>query len=157
MTAAGPAVLQLISSAKVGPGAHEALADPWSLGHFCFGVLQGWLAPVVLLGWKANCLSQLMWEALENSPLYLRWTARLWPAQGYHGDTLLNSGGDVLFWSAGYAIGAWTRRQSLWRRAALYVLIEAAFLSLARESIAVLTIDMCQAWARMVVYDAVGA
>ena len=138
-----------------GPEAHAARWDPWSIGHFLFGLMQAWMAPSLMMGFPTNLCTQLAWEALENSSLYLRTTRRLWPSQDYHGDTYLNSGGDVLSWSLGYWVGVQARARAARERLILYMMIETLFYWLTAQSVAVMTVTMIYQWLRMILLDEV--
>jgi uncharacterized protein DUF2585 len=87
----------------------QQLLDPYSLTHVLHGMifyaLFSWLMPRVAFKWRL-CLAvafEALWEIVENSEAVISRYRGLTAAIGYHGDTILNSVGDILCFAIGFA------------------------------------------------------
>jgi hypothetical protein len=133
----------------------QRVFDPYSFSHVLHGVLFYaliWLAakrsPVGTRFLGAVALEGV-WEILENSPIIIDRYRAVTIAQGYIGDSILNSVSDVFLAALGFII-AWrlTFRQSV----ACVVLTELAMLALIRDNLTlnivmlVWPIDAIKAW-----------
>jgi hypothetical protein len=116
----------------------QHLLDPYSFTHLLHGfVLCGLLAlivprlsPVWQL-WLAVSIEAL-WEVLENSEFVIRRYREETAALGYHGDTIVNSLGDILVCGLGFVFA---RRLGLRRTLALFVLTEIALAIWIRDNL----------------------
>lgn len=90
------------------PETSQRVADPYSFSHIGHGLLFFgllWLtAKRVPLGWRflAAVALEAGWEILENSPLIINRYRDVTAAQGYTGDSILNSVSDLLMMSGGF-------------------------------------------------------
>jgi hypothetical protein len=112
-----------------GSNTSQQLLDPASFTHLLHGfVFCGLLAlvvprvPVVWRLWMAISI-EVLWEVLENSEFVIRRYREGTAAFGYHGDTIVNSAGDVLSCGLGFLLA---RRLGFRRALAVFVAIEAA-------------------------------
>lgn len=116
----------------------QQLFDPYSFTHllhgFIFCGLLAWLAPrtafisraVVALGFEA------LWEIAENTDAVIERYRGSTAAVGYHGDTVLNSLGDILCFAAGFVLA---RILGFRRSAAVFALVEALLLVWIRDGL----------------------
>ena len=121
-------------------GAHNSqhLVDPYSFTHLLHGALiyallrplAGRLSPRARLVLAAAL--EVAWELVENSPLVIGRYRHDTVAQGYSGDSVINSLGDVVSCLAGYALA---RRLPAWGSVVLFVVIEAGMLAVYRDSL----------------------
>jgi hypothetical protein len=116
----------------------QHLLDPYSFTHLLHGfVLCGLLALIVprlsqiWQLWLAVSIEAL-WEALENSEFVIRRYREETAALGYHGDTIVNSLGDILVCGLGFVFA---RRLGLRRTLALFVLTEIALAIWIRDNL----------------------
>jgi hypothetical protein len=115
----------------------QHLLDPYSFTHLLHGfVLCGLLAlivprvsPVWRL-WLAVSIEAL-WEVIENSEFVIRRYRQETAALGYHGDTIVNSLGDILVCGIGFVVA---QRLGFRRTFALFVLTEVALAALIRDN-----------------------
>jgi hypothetical protein len=105
----------------------QHLLDPYSFTHLLHGfVLCGLLAlivPRVSPVWQL-CLAvsiEALWEVLENSEFVIRRYRQETAALGYHGDTVVNSLGDILVCGLGFVLA---RHLGFRRTFALFVVTE---------------------------------
>ena len=105
----------------------QHLLDPYSFTHVLHGfVLCGLLALIVprlsqiWQLWLAVSIEAL-WEVLENSEFVIRRYREETAALGYHGDTIVNSLGDILVCGLGFVLA---RRLGLRRTLVLFVVTE---------------------------------
>lgn len=90
-------------------GEHNSqhLFDPYSLTHFLHGfVFCGflyWWVPRSTRDWRfiVALVAEALWEIFENSPFIIDRYREATLAQGYEGDSILNSLGDVLSCATG--------------------------------------------------------
>jgi hypothetical protein len=116
----------------------QHLLDPYSFTHllhgFAFCGLLALLAPRLSVSWRL-CLAILMealWEVLENSEYVINRYREATAALGYHGDTVVNSLGDIASCAVGFMLA---RRLGLWRSLALFVVTEAVLTIWIRDSL----------------------
>ena len=116
----------------------QHLLDPYSFTHLLHGfVLCGLLAliaprlsPVWQL-WLAVSIEAL-WEVVENSEFVIRRYREETAALGYHGDTIVNSLGDIVVCGLGVVLA---RRLGLRRTLALFVVTEIALAIWIRDNL----------------------
>lgn len=96
----------------------QRLADPYAFSHIIHGMafyglfrLVARRAPVSARYLMAVIL-EAGWELLENSPIIINRYREATMAQGYAGDSILNSTGDLLMMSLGFLI-AWKARPAV--------------------------------------------
>jgi len=116
----------------------QHLLDPYSFTHLLHGfVLCGLLAllvPRLAPAWKL-CLAvslEALWEVVENSEFVIRRYREETAALGYHGDTIVNSLGDILACALGFVLAG---RLGLRPTLALFAVTEVALLILIRDSL----------------------
>src|SRR5687768_8170736 len=84
------------------PHNSQHLLDAYSFSHLLHGIIFYWclrlLAPRVSPAWMLVIALTIEagWEVLENSPLVIARYRAATAAQGYSGDSIVNSAGDVL-------------------------------------------------------------
>ena len=105
----------------------QHLLDPYSFTHLLHGfLLCGLLAlmvprlSAVWQLWLAVSI-EAVWEVIENSEFVIRRYREQTAALGYHGDTIVNSLGDILVFGVGFVLA---HRLGFRRTFALYVLTE---------------------------------
>lgn len=116
----------------------QHLFDPYSFTHilhgFIFCGLLAWLLPRVSWAWRlvlALCVEAL-WEVLENSAAVINRYRETTLALGYTGDTIINSGGDILACGLGFLLA---RRLGFRRTLLIFVLTEIALVFWIRDSL----------------------
>nr|WP_256476397.1 DUF2585 domain-containing protein [Siccirubricoccus soli] len=96
----------------LGPENSQHIADWYTPSHIVHGLLfyaaLSWLAPRLSLGARALIALgvEIAWELVENSPWVIERYRAGTIAQGYEGDSVLNSVFDMLFTLAGFALAA---------------------------------------------------
>ena len=138
-----------------GPNTSQHLLDPASFTHLLHGfVLCGLLAwavprvPVVWRLWMAVTI-EVLWEVLENSEFVIRRYREGTAAFGYHGDTIVNSAGDLLSCGLGFLLA---RRLGFRRALVVFVAVEAALAVWIRDGLLlnvvmlIYPIDAIEAW-----------
>ena len=116
----------------------QHLFDPYSFTHILHGILvcgfAAWLVPrvpwiwrlVLAVGWGA------LWEVLENSQFIIQRYREATIGQGYTGDSIVNSLGDVLCCIIGFLLA----RQLGWKRSlVLFVMVEVGLLFWIRDNL----------------------
>lgn len=81
----------------------QQLLDPYSFTHVEHGMI--WYLITGSLWW--SLLIESLWEIVENSPTIINKYRQSSINQGYYGDTILNSMGDIL----SMAVGFWLATQ----------------------------------------------
>lgn len=145
----------LWSSEYWGSNTSQHLLDPASFTHVLHGfALCGLLAltaprvPPAWRLWLAVCV-EVLWEIVENSEFVIRRYREGTAAFGYHGDTVVNSMGDVLACGVGFALA---RRLGFWRVLAVFALTEAVLAVWIRDGLLlnvlmlVYPIEAIEAW-----------
>lgn len=110
-----------------GRGTSQHLLDPASFTHLLHGfvlcglvaLLAPW-APVAWRLWMAVSI-EVGWEVLENSEFVIQRYREGTAAFGYHGDTVVNSAGDVLSCALGFLLA---RRLGFWPALAVFLAVE---------------------------------
>jgi hypothetical protein len=133
----------------------QQFLDPYSFTHVLHGFLYFWLIVLVLSRlapawrlWLAVALGS-MWEVFENSNFIIQRYRADTASLGYHGDTIVNSFGDILCAVAGFMIA---QRLGLRRSLVLFLVIELVLLLWIRDSLLlevvmlVHPIDAIKAW-----------
>jgi hypothetical protein len=116
----------------------QHLLDPYSFTHLLHGfLLCGLLALIVprlsavWRLWLAVSI-EAVWEVLENSEFVIRRYREETAALGYHGDTIVNSLGDILACGLGFVMA---QRLGFRRTLALFVLTEVTLAILIRDNL----------------------
>ncbi len=116
----------------------QQFLDPFSFTHVLHGFLYAWLltliVPRLVASWQlwfAVTLGSL-WELLENSDFIINRYRTETAALGYHGDSIVNSMGDVLCCVIGFMIA---RRLGLRRSLLVFVGLELVLLIWIRDSL----------------------
>jgi hypothetical protein len=120
-------VVRLWAGTVSGPENSQQLTDWYSFSHIIHGIafyLLFWLlfprAPLVLRFALAIGLEGA-WEILENTPLIIERYRQTALAQGYFGDSVVNSLSDTLMAAGGFAFA---RLMPLWASGALVMALE---------------------------------
>lgn len=116
----------------------QRVADAYTFSHVAHGLIFFWFLWLVArklsvkarLVWAA--ILEAGWEILENSPLIIDRYREATIAQGYVGDSVLNSSADVLFACLGFLI-AW--RWKPWVSVALLLAMEIGCLLWVRDNL----------------------
>lgn len=92
----------------------QRLADPYTFTHIGHGIvffLILWYLLRDRFGVGARFVTAVAlesgWEILENTPWVIERFRQATVAQGYYGDSVINSLGDILATIAGFGIGVW--------------------------------------------------
>ena len=104
--------IKLWEGVVLGPGNSQHLADWYTFSHFIHGFLFYWLltlvAPKLSVGARLVVALglEVSWELLENTPWLIDQYRQQALAQGYTGDSIINSLSDSIFMVLGFA-AAW--------------------------------------------------
>lgn len=96
-----------------GPGLSQHISDWYSFTHISHGVvfyaLTKLVAPRAPLGMRlvATLAIEVSWGVIENTPLIIDRYRQSALAQGYNGDSVVNSVSDTLFCVVGFALARW--------------------------------------------------
>ncbi len=120
-----------------GPHNSQHLADPYTITHIHHGMLlyaflrplEGWLGPDARFA-LAMAL-EAAWEAGENTETVIRHYRKTTAAQGYEGDSVANSLGDVAACALGYDLAS---RLPVSASVALFLGLEASLLAAYRDN-----------------------
>lgn len=96
--------------------------------------LLAWLVPNVPVLWQF-CLAlslEALWEVVENTDIIIGRYRGVTAAIGYHGDTIVNSLGDIFAFGAGFMLA---RRLGFRRSAAVFVAIETMLLICVKDGL----------------------
>ena len=116
----------------------QHLSDPYTFTHvlhgFVFCGLLALLLPRLSALWQLSIVLSIeaLWEIVENSEFVIRRYREETAALGYHGDTIVNSLGDILACGLGFVIA---RRLGFRRTLALFVVIEAVLALWIRDNL----------------------
>ena len=116
----------------------QQLFDPYSFTHllhgFAFCGLLALIVPRVTVRWRPSLaiLLDALWEIIENSEYVIERYREATAALGYHGDTVLNSLGDITACGIGFLLA---QRLGLWRSLILFIAIEAMLTIWIRDSL----------------------
>lgn len=120
------------------PGTSQRFADPYSFSHVGHGLIFFGLLWAVArkrpVGERlfAAVVLEAGWEILENSPIIINRYRESTIAQGYTGDSVLNSMSDLLMMALGFAFAA---KAKPWMSAALFVAMELGCLIAVRDNL----------------------
>jgi hypothetical protein len=120
------------------PENSQQLFDPYSFTHVLHGfVAYGLLVSIVprwQWAWRLSLAVSVeaLWEVVENTDLMIERYRGVTAAIGYQGDTILNSLGDILSFSIGFAL---VRRLGLLPTVAAFVVTEVALMIWIRDSL----------------------
>ena len=138
-----------------GRNTSQHLLDPASFTHVLHGFvlcgLLAWAVPRISLVWRLwlAVSIEVLWEVLENSEFVIQRYREGTAAFGYHGDTIVNSAGDVLATGLGLVLA---RRLGFRRALAVFVAVEVALAFWIRDGLLlnvlmlVYPIDAVEAW-----------
>ena len=116
----------------------QRVADPYSLSHVLHGFLFYGLLFLTARRWPVSTrlLAAVVleggWEILENSPLIIDRYRAVTIAQGYVGDSILNSISDIGMCAAGFLMASSFR---VWTSVALVVAVEIVMAILIRDNL----------------------
>jgi len=119
----------------------QQFLDPFSFTHVLHGFVYAWLLsllstrpPRLTTTWQFTFAVTLgsLWELLENSDFIINRYRTETAALGYHGDTIVNSLGDLACAVAGFVIA---RQLRWWRSLILFLIIELVLLIWIRDSL----------------------
>jgi len=105
----------------------QQFLDPYSLTHILHGFLFFWLITLLFRrmprGWQLwfALLLESAWEVFENTPYVIDKYRNETAALGYHGDTIVNSLGDLACALVGFLVA---RRLGVRRSLIVFLLIE---------------------------------
>jgi hypothetical protein len=114
------------------------LLDPYSFTHVLHGFLLcgllALIAPRLSAVWQLWLAVSIeaVWEVIENSEFVIRRYREQTAALGYHGDTIVNSLGDILVCGVGFVLA---HRLGFRRTFALFVLTEATLAIWIRDNL----------------------
>ena len=116
----------------------QRVFDPYTFSHILHGVL--FYALLWLVARKSPISTRFIaavalegvWEILENSPIIIDRYRAVTIAQGYIGDSILNSVSDIVMAALGFLI-AW--RLTVWQSVAFVVVTEVLMLVLIRDNL----------------------
>jgi hypothetical protein len=133
----------------------QHLLDPYSFTHVLHGFVLCWLIalciPRVSWAWRL-CFAlslEATWEVFENTEFVIDRYRETTAALGYHGDSIVNSLGDILLCGIGFAIAQQLR---FWRSLLLFAAMELVLLVWIRDSLLlevlmlIYPIDALKAW-----------
>lgn len=138
-----------------GSNTSQHLLDPASFTHLLHGfVLCGLVAlalPWASVTWRLSVAIsiEVLWEVVENSAFVIQRYREGTAAFGYHGDTVVNSAGDVLSCALGFLLA---RRLGFWRALAVFLAVEAALAVWIRDGLLlnvlmlIYPLDAVEAW-----------
>ncbi len=113
------------------PENSQQFLDPYSFTHLLHGIiicgLLAWIIPKVPILWRL-CLAvsfEALWEVAENTDCIIERYREVTAAIGYHGDTIINSLGDILAFGVGFMLA---RRLGFRRSVIVFVITELALL-----------------------------
>jgi hypothetical protein len=116
----------------------QHLFDPYSLTHVLHGLfycgLLAWCAPRLAASWRfvLAVAAEALWEVIENSETVINRYRETTAALGYHGDTIINSLGDI----TACAVGFWLAVRLGWRWSlVLFASVELVLLLWIRDSL----------------------
>lgn len=138
-----------------GRNTSQHLLDPASFTHVLHGFvlcgLLAWLVPRMSPVWRLSLgvSAEVLWEVVENSEFVIRRYREGTAAFGYHGDTIVNSAGDLLSFGLGFVLA---RRLGFRRALAVFVAVEVVLAFWIRDGLLlnvlmlVYPIDAIEAW-----------
>ncbi len=121
-------------------GAHNSqhVADPYTFSHILHGVIFYWVLKVCVPRlsaawcWFIALAVEIGWEVLENSPLVINRYRAATAAQGYFGDSIVNSLSDVVFCGFGF----WLAGVLGWKKSLLlFIVLEVGCALIVRDNL----------------------
>ena len=116
----------------------QHLLDPYSFTHVLHGFVLYWMLALVAAQmspvWRL-CLAvsiEALWEVVENSEFVIQRYREATAALGYHGDTIVNSLGDIFVCGLGFALA---RHLGTRRTLALFLATEVVLVFWIRDSL----------------------
>lgn len=116
----------------------QRFADPYSLSHIEHGLLFYGLIWLVARAWPMSTRVvaafglESAWEVLENSPVIINRYREATIAQGYFGDSILNSISDIGMMGLGFLLAA---RLPIWATVAVVLALELGMLVTMRDNL----------------------
>ena len=116
----------------------QRVADAYSFSHIIHGILFyaffWWIARRLPLKYRfvAALILEAGWEILENSPLVINRYRDATIAQGYVGDSILNSCSDVIMAALGFLIARYSK---IWVSIVLIIIMEVGCLFWIRDNL----------------------
>ena len=129
----------------LGPDNSQHLSDWYTLSHIIHGILFYWALsyffPNLPVGVRLLIAAgiEVGWELFENTPWLIEHYRQQALAQGYTGDSIINSVSDTVAMVAGFFAA---RRLPVWGSVALVVALEAVALYFIRDSLALNIINL---------------
>jgi hypothetical protein len=120
------------------PENSQQFLDPYSFTHvlhgFIFYGLLAWLIPRVSSLWRLwlAVSFEALWEVVENTDRIIERYRGVTAAIGYHGDTIVNSLGDILSFGVGFMLA---RHLGFRRSVTVFVVTEVVLLGWIRDSL----------------------
>jgi Protein of unknown function (DUF2585) len=120
------------------PENSQQFLDPYSFTHvlhgFIFYGLLAWLIPRVSSLWRLwlAVSFEALWEVVENTDRIIERYRGVTAAIGYHGDTIVNSLGDILSFGVGFMLAP---HLGFRRSVAVFVVTEVVLLGWIRDSL----------------------
>jgi len=133
----------------------QHLLDPYSFTHVLHGFVLCWLLALCIprISWQWRlCFAlslEAMWEVFENTEFVIQRYREATAALGYHGDSIVNSLGDILICGVGFMIAQQLR---FWRSLLVFMAMELVLLVWIRDSLIlevlmlIYPIDAIKAW-----------
>lgn len=116
----------------------QQFLDPYSFTHvlhgFIFSGLLAWIVPRLSVPWRLWLAEsfEALWEVLENTNYIIDRYRGVTAAIGYHGDTIVNSLGDIACFGLGFILA---RHLGLRRSITVFLIIEAVLLVWIKDSL----------------------
>jgi hypothetical protein len=129
----------------LGPGNSQHLSDWYSFSHvvhgFIFYALLAWLAPALPVRTRLLIALgvEIAWEITENTPMVIQHYREQALAQGYTGDSVINSVSDTVMMAIGY-VYAW--KFPWWSTVLAAVVLEAFVLYMIRDNLTLNIINL---------------
>lgn len=142
---AASGVVKLWEGVVMGPGNSQHLADWYTFSHFIHGLIFYWLLskffPSLPMGARLVAAVGLEagWEILENTPWLIDHYRQQALAQGYHGDSIVNSLSDTAAMALGFVAAM---RLPLWASVGAGVVLEATSLWFIRDGLVLNAVNL---------------
>ncbi len=148
--------VEIWHGARGDSGMSQHLMDWYTYSHVLHGIIFYWLITIVAQG-RLSVAARLViavlieggWEILENTPLIINRYRTVTISRDYFGDSVVNSGGDILAMMVGFLLAA---RLPAWVTVALLIAVEVGLAFLIRDNLTlnvimlVHPIDAIKAW-----------
>ncbi|MFH0890893.1 MAG: DUF2585 family protein, partial [Candidatus Liptonbacteria bacterium] len=137
----------------------QRVADAYSFSHIIHGILfyafLWWATPKIPRNYRflIAVLIEVGWEILENSPLIINRYREATIAQGYVGDSVLNSCCDVLMMALGFLLAY---RAKIWVSVAAVIAMEIGCLLWIRDNLTLNVIMLVKPIEAIKVWQAAG-